>query len=123
MSCDENCEVDYLTIIQGEDRILSLRVKQSNGGSFDLTGVTEITARFKKTDATTLEIKLTDVGAPIVVTDAVAGRYTISVTDAQSAVLLRKDSPVDFTVLFDFGATRRIVNYIAGLLVQKASVA
>jgi len=125
MSCDENCscEVDYLTIIQGEDRVLALRVKRANGASFDLTGVTEITARFLKTDATTLEIKLSDVGAPIVVTDAPAGRFTVSITDAQSALINRKSEPVDFTVIFDFGTTRRIVNYVKGLLVKKPSIA
>lgn len=124
MSCEESCsDVGYLTIIQGEDRVLSLRVKRSDDGSVDLTGVTEITAKFLKTDSTTLEIKMTDVGAPVVVTDAPAGRFTVSINETQTALLQKKSDPYDFTVVIDWGSTRRIVNYVKGLLVKKPSVA
>ncbi len=103
------------TIVQGEDRTLSLIVRLSNGSSFPLAGVTEITARFRKTDGTFLEklLSLTQV----VVTDAPAGKFTVALTDADT-LLIRVGALQTFEVYFDFGTTRRIARYVQRLTVE-----
>jgi hypothetical protein len=113
-------DVTFLAIVQGEDRTLSLRVTRSDEGSFDLTGVTGIEARFLNED---LSILSRTIGAgSVVVTDAPAGKFTVTITDTQSSLLKYSELPQSFSVVFDFGTTRRIVNFTDALLVNKKLV-
>jgi len=114
--------VSFQTVVQGEDRTLPLQVQRSDGGSFDLTLVTEITAKFLKSDGSALALTLT--GGEVVVTDAKAGRFTVAISDTDSALLALGDPPaaVDFTVIIDIGTDRRIVNFTKGIKVLAESV-
>jgi hypothetical protein len=114
--------VAFQSIVQGEDRTLPLQVQRSDGGSFDLSSVTEITAKFVNQDASILS--LTKTGGAVVVTDGPAGRFTVSISDTQSAALrlLNPVSAQDFTVVIDSGSDRRIVNFTKGLKVVAEAV-
>lgn len=114
-----SCQPEYLTVIQGEERTLPLRITKTNGASFTLAGVTEITVKFKKTDGTTLSKTLT--GLFVTVVDAPAGRFTVLLSEAETA-LLKKGERQDFTVDFAFGSVLRKANYYKALTVAAASV-
>ena len=114
-----SCLPEFLRVVQGEERTLPLRIERSNGASFSLTGVTEITARFKNTDGTVLSKTLTS-GA-IVVVDAPAGRYTVLLSEIETAALRAGDRQ-SFTVEFLFGTVLRRVNYTRALTVEPSAV-
>lgn len=80
-----SCKKDYVTIIQGEDRTIALYVQKEDGKPFDLGAPTEIIVKFKKTDNTTLEKKLTD--TDVVIVSAPRGELTVLLSDADTALL------------------------------------
>lgn len=107
--------LDFITIIQGEERTVQLRVVRSNGGSFSLSGATEIKVKLKNTDGTDLELTLT--GLAVTVTDAPAGIFTFLVSEAQSA-LLKRGERMSFVVEISFGSVLRKVRYKQALTVE-----
>lgn len=122
----ETCKTDLFKIFQGEDRTLPLQIKRKNGGSFDLRSITEISVYFPAEADPLVPLVLTLGGGEVSVTDAVAGRFSVHFSDANSALLRVDSSPQDFTVVLDEGAhpggTRRIVNFKESILVQRQTV-
>lgn len=104
-------------IIQGEDRDITVKIKDGNGSDYDLTGAT-VLACFKKTDGTTLEVP-TDGGSITIATPNECGKVTISLTDVETA-LLAVDSK-DFEIEIDKGAQKRIVQ-LKGVLDVKERI-
>lgn len=98
--------METLKIIQGEDRVIELVLRYDNGNPYPLTGVTEITVRFKKTDGTTLSATLT--GTKVLIVSTEGGQISISLTDTETATLKLGSNPV--TVVIDVNTARRIVN-------------
>lgn len=100
-----------IKIIKGEDRTLSVQlVTEGEDGvlnPFDLTGFTEIEARFRKADNTILS-KLQSMSG-IVVTNAVLGMLNVVLTDTETA-LLKEGNRLGFHIIVDIGTTRRRIN-------------
>lgn len=86
------------TLIKGSERSLAIRLVSEfpNGAPLDLTGNTEILAKFLKEDRTILSLTKTG-GAITVVSDA-AGSLQIAITAVQSALLM-PGSPMPFTMV------------------------
>lgn len=110
--CGQNAIAE---VIQGEDKTLSLIVQRRNLSSFSLSGVTEISARFRKTDGTILVKTLTASG--VVIVDAPAGKFSVILTKVDT-LSLRVGQLQSFDVYFDFGAQRTIAQYIQRLTVN-----
>jgi len=72
-------------IVQGEDRAIKVLLKTSAGNAYDITGINEITADFRL--ATGLVLSKTMTGTDIVVDSAAGGEITISLEDADTALL------------------------------------
>lgn len=103
-------------IIQGEDRTIKASIKTESGAAFDLTGVTEITACFKKSDNSYLSV--TQTGGQIAIQgSAGAGEIAISLFDTDTELLALGNQ--SFEVLIDKGTERRIVQYVSKLNVVK----
>jgi hypothetical protein len=98
-----------MKIVHGEDVTLALLVKDSEGEAYDLSGTTEITARFQKTDNTILSKLKTD--GDVVITSAVNGRMTVALSDSDTT-LLKKGDNLGFELWIDVGSTRRIVQFL-----------
>lgn len=94
------CAPEYFVVIQGEDRTLPLRAVNRDYTSFKLTGVTEIRARFKRTNGSVLEKRLSD-GAVHVI-DEDEGRFTVDLTQLETPLILVGERQ-SFTVLIDKG--------------------
>jgi len=103
-------------IYQGEDRTLKCFLKNEEGNAYDLTGVTEITAKFVGTSAT-VEVTLAD-GDIAVVSPAGGGELTITLSDTNTALL--KKGITSFEVLVDKGTERRIVQFLQALEVVQS---
>jgi hypothetical protein len=75
-----------VTFIQGEDVEFLVQLKnKKDGGALSLSGVDEITARFKNTDGSVLEV--TKTAGQVIVTGETCGDIQIELTDAQTALL------------------------------------
>lgn len=82
-----SCVIDTtpITIIQGSDVIINVELFDSSACGdcktpFDLTGFTSGTAEFLNADTTTLSV-------PVSVVSLVLGQLTVSLSDAQTALL------------------------------------
>ena len=86
------------TLVKGSQRAITLRLVQQapNGEPYDLTGFTEIQARFLNEDRTTLTLSTQD--GSITVISATVGKIAIVITSAQSAVLM-PGTPMAFTIV------------------------
>lgn len=96
-------------IVKGSDRTLSLIVRQSNLKPFDLTSATEITARFKKTDQTNLDLTMTG-GKVTVVGNPILGELSVAINDTET-LSLEAGIKVSFVVIIDKGTERRICRF------------
>ena len=105
-----------VTLIQGEDRILKIKILNSETGDpFDLTGATEIKAQFLKTDNTTLEKLFTGGGVTIV--EHLLGKLEIELGDADTALL--KKGTQSFEVEIDKSGDIKIVQFEDSLIVKE----
>ena len=86
------------TLVKGSQRALTLRLVQQapNGEPYDLTGYTEIEARFLNEDRTTLTLSTQD--GSITVVSATVGKIAIVITAVQSALLM-PGTPMAFTIV------------------------
>ena len=101
-------------IIQGEDRTLTVLLKQTGGLAYDLTGATEITACFVGTSGT---ISKTLTATQIsIVGSADCGKITITLTDADTALL--EEGTQGFTVDVEVGTDKRTINVANSILVE-----
>jgi len=105
--------VTNISIVKGEDRTINLKIVDTEGEPYDLTGYTEITAKFPTTSGTALT-KTYSASGGITVTSAEAGRLAIALTDTDTALLLSDDNRQDFELWIDKGTARRIVQFKKG---------
>lgn len=103
----------FATIIQGGKTALICRfINTLTGDPFDLTGITQITTCFQNQDGT--EIMLTLMGGAItVVGNPLLGKIMVSLTSAQTAVLMTV-SVTDLELAFQFGSSDPIKSQISG---------
>ncbi len=75
-----------VSIIKGEDKEIQIRLASAETGDpYDLTDVTAVTCNFTNTDLSNLALSLS---AGIAITTALAGKLTMTLTAAQTALLL-----------------------------------
>lgn len=106
-------------IYRGEDKILNLRIRNEDGSPFDVTGATEITARFRKSDDNALSLTMTGLAVAIVV--GAAGSVSVMINQT-SSLLLKLGKKMSFTLMIDIAGARRIVNFEQVLWVQDPAV-
>lgn len=99
-----------LKIVKGEDKTweVTLPDETCKDKDLDLTGATEITAVFEKTDGTTLSVTMT--GAAITVVAAKAGRISITLSDTNTALLKARDDG-SYEIAVDIGAVKKIFQF------------
>lgn len=77
-----------LIIIHGSDQPTKIQILEENNGvetPFNLTGVSEITACFRKSDGTILQKLLSDAG--IIIDNAEGGLFSIDWDESETALL------------------------------------
>lgn len=96
-----------LKIVQGEDRTLNLHLtEEDSGADYNLTSVTEITVKFKKTDLSVLT-KTYSASGGVTVVSAVAGKIEVVLSDSETALLKSGEQSIYCTV--EFGTLKRII--------------
>ena len=95
-----------LDIIQGEDRVINVYVKEESGKPYDLTGFTEVEAVLKGTSG---DISITETADEIDVASAEGGHLQLKLTDTVTGDL--KLGTASFELIIDKGTERRIVQY------------
>jgi hypothetical protein len=111
--------VKFATIVQGEDRTLNLVVKTSEGEPFDLTGATEIDARFMNEDRTVLS-KLLSLNK-VVINEAKLGKLSVILAAAETA-LMKAGERQSFEVHITIGGEVRIVQYLQNLTIKSQEI-
>jgi hypothetical protein len=113
VSCDTNTTT--LNVIRGSDREFVIKVSIQNpcdaaacGDPFDLTGVTEIKALFRKTDETVLTV--TKTATDITVLSATAGKIKVFLSDTNTALLKVGDAQ-SFEIEIQVGTITSIVQF------------
>lgn len=110
------CEVQQpIRVVQGEDKTIDLKIRDSDNDPFDLTGYTTIVAKFKNTDGSLLSLA---VGTGVTVLSAVLGRLQLNLSDAQTA-LLKAGEFLDFELQITIGTSTRIVQFLRSIHVKK----
>lgn len=103
-------------VIQGEDRTITVFIKDQDGNAYDLTGVTAVEGKFKGTSST---VSVTQAAGDIaVVSPAGAGEMTITLNETDTAALALGTS--SFELIIDKSTERRIVQFISGIKVTAA---
>lgn len=97
-----------LSIVQGEDISITIRLSEEDGDPYDLTGITEITAEIPKTGGGCVSKTYTG-SAIAIVSPATSGKITVALTDTDTALLLAGTNSLELTL--DFGTTRRIKQF------------
>jgi hypothetical protein len=105
------------TIVKGSDRTLSVRLQNPDGSPFDLSTTTEIQANFLNDDLTILTLSSEDLGAPIEITVAQAGKLTISL-EADETSLLKAQDPAPFSMVLTTSNGMLVVNIKDQLVVE-----
>lgn len=117
MSCELDVENSgFHEITLGEDAALSFFCAKKTGRPYPLTGATELTMKFKNADGTLLTKTMTGFGITMV--NAGGGEFSVSITDTESALLL-KGVRMDLELIADFSATRRKIKFKKALTVQE----
>lgn len=94
------------TVVQGEDRTINFGIKDINEDVYiDLTGATAMSFKIAATAGGSVECTL--LATEIAITDAVKGKFRVTLSDTKSALI--KLGERDIEVIVDWGTTRRIV--------------
>lgn len=105
--------LEFLSVYQNESRDLPVRVQMPDCLPFDLTGVTEIQARFRATDGLVYIKTLTNEGGlnfgVSVVGAPTAGRLSIALSPADT-LALKMGERQDFTLAIYKGARAQVVS-------------
>lgn len=102
-----------LNIIKGSDREITVRITlKETGEPFDLTGVDEITALFRKADESVLQKTMT--GGAISILSACAGKIKILLTEADTASL-KVGEAQSFEIEVEVGSITSIVQFVETL--------
>lgn len=100
-------------IVQGEDRTLTIVLKDEDGACYDLTGTTAVTAEFKLTAGGCLSKTL---GSGVTIVSNEGGKMTIDL-DAADTLTMLVGSAVDFEVTFTQNSKVRIVQFAKAIQV------
>lgn len=85
MGLDYCNQLPVPVIVQGEDKVLTIKlVSSSTGDPFDLTAASAITALLLNADSTVLELTLT---SGVTIVNPSAGKIQVYITAAQSLLL------------------------------------
>lgn len=106
-----------LNIVQGEDRLITVRLEDENQDAVDLSPFDEITASFKRADNTLLEKKLTLAEITIPSAAPQNGKIQIILTDTDTASL--KVGKIDFELILDDGTERKIIQFKEQIEIKK----
>ena len=91
--------IDFIILNMPEDRLVALQIRNPDCTPFDLTGATEIQARFKQADGSAL-VKTMVAESPLAggisVTQANQGRFTVQVKSTDSFAIGERQ---DFSVV------------------------
>lgn len=109
------------TIIQGSDRTLTVRLVDAQNIPFDLEGATEIEFKFRKENGTALSLKLTDVGNPVVIINALSGIVECTLTAAQT-LLLAARTPAPFSIVVTQPVGTTVINVATQLSIEPQEV-
>jgi hypothetical protein len=104
-----------LKIIKGEDRTVTVLLKNSDGTAYDLTSFTEIKACFNNDAGGTIE-KLQTTSGVSVVGSADCGKIAILLTDTDTDAL--SEGSQGFTVEVDKGTEKRKINLASSIIVE-----
>lgn len=107
---------NVITIIQGEDRTLSLRIINSDGSPYNLNSPDEIILKLPKEDRTALEKKLS-LQEVIIISDS-RGELSINLSDEDTASLQVKELQ-DFEVIIEKNEITRNARFENVLTVKK----
>lgn len=109
------------SLIQGEDRTLVVRILKSDGcggtEAYDLSGVTEVTAVFKKSDKTKL-VKLLSL-SEVSIISPIAGKIQVNLSDTDTA-LLATGKNQDFALILQSGLETREIPFEDCLEVKRS---
>ena len=105
-----------ITIIQGEDKNVVVKIEQEDGDAYNLVNVTEMTACLKNADGTSLEKTLT--GGAITIVDSAPqnGKVSIRLEETETA-LLKKGEELDMELIIDESGEKRILQFIGEIKV------
>lgn len=100
-----------ITIIQGEDKDITIKITNESEDAYDLSSVTEMEACMKNTDGSTL-VKTQTGGAITIVGSAPQnGKITLRLEETETALLKKGDS-LDLELLIDESGEKRILQFI-----------
>lgn len=120
---DCNTDPQIVTIIQGEDRDLFLRiVDKKTQQPFDLTAASAINARFKNADDSVL-VKSISTGVTII--SAAAGKIAVTILKTESILLKPREAQnFEIEVVIGIGASAKlsVVQFIEALTVKSRVV-
>lgn len=103
-------------VIQGEDKVINLRLRDENGDPFDISTATLIKAIFKKADGTLLTKQTGGSGVSIV--NGPAGKLTVDLDDSDT-ILLKVGEFQDFEVEITIAGEVTIVQFQKAFTVKK----
>jgi hypothetical protein len=105
-----------VTIIQGEDKNIIVKIQNEDGDAYDLSNVTEMEACFKNADGSTLT--KTQTGGAITIVDSAPqnGKIKIRLEETETA-LLKKGEELDMELLIDESGEKKILQFIGELKV------
>lgn len=108
-------------IVKGEDKTFSVDITDKDGNAFDLTGFTEITARFLQSAGTPLDVITTpdaNGGVASTANQQLCGRIEVTLTDVGSALLESGDSQ-DLEIIVEDSLNELTILQLAGQLKVK----
>ncbi len=107
-------------VIQGEDKKLVIKLRDSAGDPFDLTPYVggapdDIVFCVKKSDDSKLELKLSTSG--VTVLSAVLGKIQVDISDTDTAALASGPLGFEIELIMNTGADKDIVQFVDALSV------
>ena len=100
-----------ITIIQGEDKNIIVKVEQENGDAYNLQSATEMEACLKNADGSSL-VKTQTSGAITIVDSAPQnGKLQIRLEETETE-LLKKGEALDMELLIDESGEKKILQFI-----------
>ena len=105
-----------ITIIQGEDKNIYVKIEESNGDAYNLSSLTEVEACFKKSDGTNLVKKMTEGAVSIVDAAPQNGKLKVRLEEDETAEL-KKGAEQDIEILLDESGEKNILQFLGELTV------
>jgi hypothetical protein len=105
-----------ITIIQGEDKNIVVKIQQEDGDAYDLSSVTEMEACLLNADGTTLT--KTQTGGAITIVDSAPqnGKINVRLEETETA-LLKKGEDLNMELVIDESGEKKILQFLAEITV------